>query len=294
MIIDDISRLARDLEVHIRIREAIRQGDGRLESPSLKFGEDPDSKLIEYLLALIAQHQREKNRDQVMNRMTARLKSGYWPFPAPRGYDFEEVDGHGKLIVPQDPIASIIREALTGFASGRFQAQVEVQRFLIAQPAFPRPASGEVKLDTVRELLENVLYTGYLEYPGWDVSLRQAKHEGLITLETFRVIQERLAGKPKMVARADIDADFPLRGFIACAKCGRPMGGGWTQGRSKEYAYYFCQNGSCELRRKSISRDEIEDRFEALLRDLTPSDDLIELATDIFGRRGIEEHRHQA
>ena len=283
VLIDDISRLARDFIVHIRIREAIREANGRLESPSLKFGEDPDSKLIEHLLAIIAQHHREKNRDQVRNRMGARLLGGFWPFRAPRGYQYEQTEFDGKLLVPCQPIAPIVQEALNGFASGRFQAQVEIQRFFSAHPAFPRPkGEREVKIDTVREILENVLYTGYLEYPSWGVSLRPAKHKGLITMETFRVIQERLAGKSKTPARADLDADFPLRGVIACAKCGHPMGAGWTGGRSKEYPYYFCQNKKCELGRKSIPRDEVEERFEALLHKLSPSSDLVALATDIF------------
>ena len=142
MVIDDISRLARDFEVHVRIRGAIRDAQGRLESPSLTFGEDPDSKLIEYLLAVTAQR-REKNHDQVSNRMTARLEAGYWPFRKPRGYEYEMVEGHGNTIVPRDPVASI-KEVLLGYSTGRLQSQAEIQRFLEAQPAFPRSPNGEV------------------------------------------------------------------------------------------------------------------------------------------------------
>ncbi len=282
VVIDDISRLARDFEVHVRIRGAIRDAQGRLESPSLTFGEDPDSKLIEYLLAVIAQHQREKNRDQVLNRMTARLEAGYWPFRKPRGYEYEMVEGHGNTIVPRDPVASIIKEVLLGYSTGRFQSQAEIQRFLEAQPAFPRSPNGEVKIDVVRELLENVLYAGYLEYPKWGISLRKAKHEGLVSFETFRAIQERLAGKPKSAVRADIDADFPLRGFIKCAKCGQSIGGGWTKGNGGDYPYYFCMNRKCAAGSKSLVRAEVEQRFERLLQHLTPSQDLVDLATDIF------------
>src|SRR6266545_1016124 len=73
---------------------------------------------------------RDLNRKQVRNRMQARLEAGYWPFYPPPGYAFAKVPGHGKLIVPKEPGASVIREALEGFACGRFATQVDVQRFL--------------------------------------------------------------------------------------------------------------------------------------------------------------------
>ena len=93
---------------------------------------------------------------------------------------------------------------------------------------------------------------------------------------------ERLAGKPKSAVRADIDADFPLRGFIKCAKCGQSIGGGSTKGNGGDYPYYFCMNRKCAAGRKSLVRAEVEQRFERLLQHLTPSQDLVDLATDIF------------
>ena len=40
VLIDDISRLARGLEAHIQLRTAITAAGGKLESPSIEFGED--------------------------------------------------------------------------------------------------------------------------------------------------------------------------------------------------------------------------------------------------------------
>ncbi|NQW11216.1 MAG: recombinase family protein [Alphaproteobacteria bacterium] len=68
VIIDDISRLARDIKAHLDLRTAIAGAGGRLESPSIEFGEDSDSILVENLLASVSQHQRQKNTEQVYNR----------------------------------------------------------------------------------------------------------------------------------------------------------------------------------------------------------------------------------
>lgn len=61
VIIADISRLARGLEAHVQLRTAISKASGILQSPSIEFGEDSDSVLVENLLASVSQHQRQKN-----------------------------------------------------------------------------------------------------------------------------------------------------------------------------------------------------------------------------------------
>lgn len=159
VLIDDVSRLARDLSAHLALRSAISNAGGTLESPSIEFGEDSDSILVENLLASVSQHQRQKNGEQTKNRMRARMQNGYWVFQAPIGYRFERQGAHGKLLVRDEPIASILQEALESYASGRFQTQVEVKRFLERQPAFPKDQNGrEVRNQCVYEMLTRLVY----------------------------------------------------------------------------------------------------------------------------------------
>lgn len=91
VIIDDISRLARGLEAHLKLRADLMAAGGKLESPSIEFGEDSDSILVENLLASVSQHQRQKNADQTVNRMRARLMNGYWVFQPPIGYEYRRI-----------------------------------------------------------------------------------------------------------------------------------------------------------------------------------------------------------
>ncbi|MCR9086857.1 MAG: recombinase family protein [Rhodobacteraceae bacterium] len=78
VIIDDISRFARHIESHWTLRGTPKDLGGKLESPSIKFGEDSDSVLIENMLVSVSRHQRQKNAEQTRNRMRARAMSGYW------------------------------------------------------------------------------------------------------------------------------------------------------------------------------------------------------------------------
>ena len=281
-IIDDVSRLARGLEAHLQLRSAIDAAGGRLESPSIEFGEDPDSILVENLLASVSQHQRQKNGEQTKNRMKARVLNGYYCFQAPAGYQYVRSPGRGKVLKRAEPVASIIQEGLEGYASGRFQIQAEVKRFFETFPEFPRDSKGDVRNQRVTEILTKPVYAGYVEAPSWGVDLRKGQHEGLISFATFQKIQERLTGTAKVPARKNLNEDFPLRGFITCGCCGTPLTACWSKGRYRRYPYYLCPTRGCEMYGKSIRREKIEGEFEELLKSLEPTDDLYAIAQKMF------------
>ena len=272
VLIDDISRLARSLQAHLDLRSAISEAGGRIESPSIEFGEDCDSILVENLLASVSQHQRQKIIEQNHNRKRARLLNGYWGFSYPPGYRYEARKGEGKVLVRNEPLATIIAEGLEGFASGRFQTQAEVKRFFESFPAFPKTRHDTVTNENVNRILTRVIYAGYLEHPDWNVSLRQAKHPALISLATYERIQERLNEKAKVPARANIDEDFPLRGFVLCGDCENPLTACYSKSKTgKKHPYYMCFKKGCESKGKSIPRAKLEGVFEETLAAIEPA-----------------------
>jgi site-specific DNA recombinase len=101
---------------------------------------------------------------------------------------------------------------------------VEVQRFLEKSVHYPHiHKKGRVHPSRVKDRLTCLTYAGYVEKQDLGVSARKGKHEGLVSLETFEKIQKRLTETVKVPARKDIHTDFPLRGFILCDDCGRPL-----------------------------------------------------------------------
>jgi DNA invertase Pin-like site-specific DNA recombinase len=170
VIIDSQSRFARDVIGHLHLRDALKKAGGILESPSQSFGDSSHDRLVETVLAAGAQFQREINAEQTRDRMSGRVINGYWPFQPPIGYRHEVVAGHkGKLLIRDEPLASVIQEALEGFASGRFQSQGEVKRFLESYEVIPRNADGEVRWQQVSDILTRVVYAGYIELPEWNI-----------------------------------------------------------------------------------------------------------------------------
>ena len=121
------------------------------------------------------------------------------------------------------------------------------------------------------------------ERPDWDVSLRPAQHEPLISLATFDRIRKRPNEGAKVPAQTDLNADFPLRGFIKCGCCGNPLTANWSKSKTgKRHAYHSCFQKGCSEARKSIRRDVLEGEFVALLKELQPSKQLLTCANDMF------------
>ena len=177
----------------------------------------------------------------------------------------------------------------SGYASGRFQLQAEVGRFLESFPEFPKGRKGNVCSNQIFEILTRSLYAGYVAAPQWDVSPRRGHHEALISYETHLKIKERLEGNTRAPARKDLNADFPLRGAVVCGDCEVPLTAGWSKGRVSYHPYYLCRQRGCVSYGKSIRRSAIEGDFERLLRDMQPSGPVFSAARAMF--KDLWDHR---
>ena len=283
VIFDDLKRFARDTEFHFKLRREFAERGASVECLNFNFEDTPEGKFIETIIAAQGELEREQNRRQVVQKMKARVEKGYWVFQAPVGYRYASDRIHGKLLVRDEPLASIIQEALEGYANGRFVSQAEVKRFLESKPEFPRDLpNGEVRAWKVTKMLRRPVYAGYVEAAKWDVSLRKGHHEGIISFEAHEQILLNLEGGARPAARKDINIDFPLRGFVLCDDCGKPMTACWSKGCRRHYPYYLCDTPGCPSKRKSIPRARIEDGFAEILKSLQPTRRLFNAAREMF------------
>jgi site-specific DNA recombinase len=268
VIFDDLKRFASDIEFHTKLRKEFYRRGAILECLNFKLEDSPLGRYFERVTALTGELEREQNSLQVVQKSKARLERGYSIVSRPPvGFRYERDRFHGKIFVRDEPLASIVQEALEGFASGRFNSQAEVKRFLESQPAFPKDLpNGSIRHFKVTRLLTRFAYAGYIESPGYEVSLTKGQHQGLVTFETFQRIQDILHGRKRPAARKDINEAFPARGYVCCDDCGKPMTACWSKGKNRHYPYYLCDTRSCASYRKSFPHAKIEEGLEAVLQ----------------------------
>lgn len=286
VIFDDLKRFARNTWFHLMLRQELQQRKASLLCPNFKFENTPENEFIEIVLAAQGELELKQNKRQVNDKMRARLQAGMWVFALPLGYEYRKVKFQGKL-VKKSKAAKVTAEALNGFAMKRFQTQRNVVEFL-------RSKGIKRSKDAVKNMLTNILYAGYLEYPRWGVPLVKAVHTPLISLDTFQTIQKRLE-KPKLQKRKTDLGEFPLRRKLRCAICKKNMFGAHFRGKTKLHAHYTCQNAQCSAKPKYHKRKVVEEEFiSRVLAPLVPTESAIEcfklVAKKVWNEKTKDQH----
>lgn len=282
VIIDDLSRFARDIQVHIRLKAELASRNAVLACLNFTLDDSPEGEYSEMLMALTNQLHRKQNRRQVMQKQKARLEAGYWCFCNADAFKFTKDPVHGKLLVRNEPFASIYKDAIEQFEQRKLISKEQVKEFIYSEYqrlGLKRKKPGN---NTVERILKNPLFAGYVEYLPWDVTQRPGHHKGFISPETFENVQEILAGRALKRTRKDYSLDFPLRGYVLCTECEEPITASWSKGRTAYYAYYSCKTVGCKNRYKTIRKTNIDLEFEKLLEETKAEKEILNLTKHIM------------
>ncbi|HZZ39929.1 MAG TPA: recombinase family protein [Acidobacteriaceae bacterium] len=162
----------------------------------------------------------------------------------------------------------LVAEAFTLVASGRFVTTDAVWK--MATSLGLRTRRGNVlSRQTFARMLSNPIYAGWVVSGDLKV---EGQHPPLVSRELFDVVQQQLNRKPGVVHKK-LNEDFPLRGIVKCAKCGRFLTAGWPKGRTNKYARYWCYTPNCHS--VSVSRDDLDWLFKNLLGMIQPTAQLL-------------------
>ncbi len=140
------------------------------------------------------------------------------------------------LLVPNDD-AKYIKEGFELLATGIYN-QKEVFNKLKAK-------GFKSSMTAIASIFRNHLYYGGVfvkAYKDEPESIVPGIHEPIITKMVFDKVQDVLDNRKKKyhVAHKRINEKFPLKGFLNCPTCNKPLTGSSSKGRSKRYTYYHC------------------------------------------------------
>ena len=289
VIIDDISRFARDVQGHFRFRLLLKERGVELASPNFNFEDSPEGEMVEGIMATVSQYHRKGNARQVIQKQVARLMLGYWPFASVRPFKMTRDTDFGNILVAQYPDTQYAKEALEKFANGELLTKADACRFL-SEKGYWNGKRPEKHIDAFTAMAKNILNVGYVGYSKWGIAPIEGKHKGFISMETYTKIQKRLKreGLSSRI-RIDIHPEFFARGLVLCDGCSYPLKGAYSRGRSKRYPYYVCQTRECKYYAKSIRKQVIEDRFKQLLSKSSLKEEVGKLVDVIFDRVWKEE-----
>ena len=241
VVVYSLTRFSRNNSDHHAIQTLLRGYGVTLRSVTEPIDESPSGRLMEGILASMAQFDNDVRAERTTAGMKAAIERGRWVWRAPIGY----VNGPGRSgpsLLPDPDRAPAVREAFVLCAAG-IRGRVLIQR-LTAMGLRTRQGNA-LSTTTLYPMLRNRAYLGYVRSTVWSCEVR-GDFDALVDEETFGRVQAQLAAAPassRAIARHRNHPDFPLRRFARCGVCDRPLTASWSKGRGRRYAFYHCQKG---------------------------------------------------
>jgi len=274
-----IDRFARNTEDHFAVRKILMGYGTSLYSVSEPIGNKPAEKFIETVLAGAAEYENALRKQRCSDGMLAKINQGLFPWRAPLGYKCLNFSKRGEKKTEPDPpderIFPLIQRALKEYAQGIYTV-TELARILDKR-GLNELRGRKTTIQIVDRILGKYLkfYAGIIHNPftGEDV---EGLHKPMITKEEMHQIQLVRSGKARIsVKRLRYNPEFPLRKFILCGSCKKPLTGSAPRGKGGRYYYYHCQNKNCDRYGKSMPRKKLETEFSTYLQKITPSEDFL-------------------
>jgi site-specific DNA recombinase len=262
------SRFARSQVEARRYKQLLRERLGvRVVSVTQPMGEDPNDPsafLAESIHEMFDEYYSVSLSFWTRSGLREKARQGHLVGSLPWGYR-RAADG---LAVPDPERAPLVRELFERYATGQ-ESDRSMAAWLNATGA--RSARGRpFGKDTVREMLVNAAYCGYVTgLRSKDRTIR-GRHEALIPDDLFDRVQEVRGWRTRVVKPGRPSEEYLLRKLLHCERCGRRMHG--TRGSRAGVRRYQCSTrrygGDCP---QPIARAEpLEAQLVTWLHEFTP------------------------
>ncbi len=272
VVIFRVDRLARAVEDYALIGAALAGQGIRVRSVGEAFDDSPAGKLVENLMAALAQFDNDARSARTVEGMKEALRRGRWVWKAPLGYVRADRGAPMSLVLDPDT-APLIRHGFEAIASRRL-SKAEALAELTDLGLVARKGK-RLSPQSFGEILNNSLYTGRIVKPEWGIDVA-GDFEPLVPDATFRAVQAVLQGRaPASASRVRDNPDFPLRRVVRCGRCSSPLTGSWSTGRSRRYPYYRCPRKGCGG--CNVGRDNLEGLFVEQLLAVSPRPEVLGL-----------------
>lgn len=207
------------------------------------------------MMAVFAQLERETIVERVkMAKKEAARQGRFGGGDAPYGYIYDTTQK--KLVIDEDT-APTVQLIYALYESGHYGFRSLAME--LTNRKISAPKGGIWYKDTVKVILSNAHYTGYIHRCG---EITEGTHQAIIERERWHKVQDLLKGR--YVSRPTKDPNNLLAGLIYCGKCGARMRfktQNWKDkdGKQKwQRQYYLCysrssshermvRNSSCDM-----------------------------------------------
>ncbi len=273
------SRFARSQVEARRYKQLLRERLGiRVVSVTQPMGEDPTDPsafLAESIHEMFDEYYSVSLSFWTRSGLHEKARQGHLVGMLPWGY---RRDPDTKLAVHDPERAPLVRELFERYATGQ-ESDRSLADWLNARGA--RTARDrQFGKDTVREMLCNAAYAGYVSGLRDKTRTIRGLHEAIVTDELFDQVQEIRSWRTRVLKPGRPSEEYLLRKLLCCERCGARMHG--TRGSRGGIRRYQCStrrhHGDC--RQAIVKAEPLEEQLINWLHAFQPDADLRRLVLD--------------
>lgn len=278
ILVTKLDRMSRRLSDLLQLIDLCQAKDVAFISISESFDTNtPSGRLTLQVLGAVAEFERERIRERVIDNMVHAAGKGKWLSQSPYGYKMVD-----KELVIDEPEAKIVRKVFDMYLN-KGKGFYAIAKWL-NEEGIPSKQNKEWHLRSVKLMLSNPAYKGTLVWNRRDSNKknRQVRDEEewivldnavpvIIEKETWEQVQERHT--KKSIANRAKTSPHLLGGLLRCGNCGSGMSIGWSGSEPKRYRVYRCSanknKGTCTS--KQYRAEDVEKWFKQGLLNLSQS-----------------------
>ncbi len=296
VVVYKLDRFSRRVEDHTALRAVLKKLDIQLLSASEPIGGGTNTDaLMENILASFAQFDNDVRGERARNGLRAASMEGGWVSQAPTGYLNTKTEAKQPTLVVVEQLRKPIRRFFKEFATGRYTQ--EEAAFLAHKVGIRTNKDTPVSRNGAIKMLRAIVYTGNVRNAATDGKIIKGLHEPIIDFATFQQVQDVLSGRQRTDSSSDNyrvkNPLYPLRRFLVCSLCHKPLTGGENTGKTKKYKAYHCHR--CTIKREgarvSIPQEKAHSLFEAQLSSAEPQSWVPDVFREIVLRRWNDDFK---
>lgn len=276
IIVTKLDRISRKLLNLLELIDLFQNHDVTFISISESFDTNtPSGRLTLQVLGAVAEFERERIRERVVDNMFHAANQGQWLTSAPYGYNLVD-----KKLMIDDKHAEVVKEVFSMYLE-KSMGFLTIAKILNNR-GIPSPTGKEWWNRTIKLVLQNPAYKGFTVWnrregsnknrPEKDESewiIQENTHPPIITPEVWDKVNERLQQR-SLPSRSQSSPNL-LSGLLKCGNCGSGMSVSPSGSRVNPYKVYRCSayknKGTCTG--KQYKLEETEKWFKQGLKQLS-------------------------
>ncbi|MDB5168997.1 MAG: site-specific recombinase [Candidatus Saccharibacteria bacterium] len=278
-------RLTRNAADFFALRATLSQIGVEYKNINSSLEESINDELIQGIEAVLAQHDNKVKSVRVRDNMKRHAKEGYRMSKAPHGLkNVRDVLGKSTL-APMEGVGDKVTAILEAYATGAYTV---ASLLTLCEEIGLQTASGKpMKIQIISKMLRNPTYAGLEQSAHTDGQLIPSRFKGVITPTVFYRNQDLLRKNKNSAAKYKRNnPEFPLRRFLDCSNCHKPITGSSPRsGSGKPSPRYHCSR--CKV--PSINPQELHEQFLHLLASLAPDPGMEKFLKEVIVRVWREE-----